>query len=252
MWWVQEGLLFHVAPGPLGDPAASGHPLFVLRTLPRNSGALAFWAAAPASGRPVILHFHGNAGTAADQAWLLESYAREGWGVVLAEFSGWSGNPGGPPSEATLRRDAVVYADWATNEWPGHALVAWGESLGTGVAVGLAAVRPLAAVVLDAPYTSIADVGALLYPWLPVHALIRNPFDTMALLPRVSAPIMVIHGGADTLIPEAMGRRVLAAAPNPGPGVFLPGAAHTALLSEAGSTGKDAVRDFLEGIARYR
>ncbi len=249
VWWWQGDLLFFPRPGPIPDPAAMGYPHYARRVLPPGpAGALAFWAAAPAAGMPVILVFHGNGGAAPDTAGFFALWVRDGWGVVLAEYAGYSGNPGGPPSERVLREDARAYADWIAREFPGHKLIAWGGSLGTGVAAGLAAERPVAAVVLDSPYTSITEMAELTYPWLPVRLLIRNPFDTMALLPRIAAPVMVVHGGRDRVIPEAQGRAVYAALRNPGPGIFIDDAGHTALLTERGHQGIDAVRAFLDGI----
>ena len=247
LWWNQELFLFHPGVGPVAMPGRE-HSSFAMRRLPRPSGPLAFWAAPPAPGMPIILVFHGNGGAATDRAGYLDHWATRGWGVVLAEYPGWNGNPGGPPSEASIRVDALAYADWTATEWPGHPIVLWGESLGTGVAVGVAAARPVAAVVLDSPYTSIAELAALSYPWVPTRALIRHPFDTMALLPKVFAPVMVVHGEADTVVPQAMGRRIIATLPNPGPGVFLPGVGHTALTSEPGHVGRDAVDSFLERV----
>jgi fermentation-respiration switch protein FrsA (DUF1100 family) len=249
VWWWQGALLFHPSPEPIGDPARAGHPEFARRTLRAEGvGPLAFWAAAPKADMPVIVVFHGNGGSAPGAAWFFAPWVQDGWGVVLAEYSGYSANPGGPPSEAVLRRDALAYADWVDATWPGHRLIAWGGSLGTGVAAGLAAARPVAAVVLDSPYTSITDMAESLYWWLPVRLLIANPFDTMALLPRIAAPVAVVHGGRDEVIPIAQGRRVFAALRNPGPGVFLPDAGHTALLTERGHAGIDAVRTFLDGV----
>lgn len=247
-YMLQNALLFHPFPGPLPEPMAAGYPQLTMRHLDVPGGPrLAFWGSDPAPGKPVVLYLHGNGGSAAYRGFLVAPYAERGWGVVLAEYRGWSGNAG-HPSESGLQADALAFADWAAREWPGHPLIVWGESLGTSLALGVAAERPVLGVVLDAPFTSITEVAARVYPWMPVRWLVRSPFDSMALLPKVTAPVMVVHGLADELIPPEMGRELHDAAPNPGPLLLMPGLGHTALLRDPGSSGAKAVQHFLEGL----
>lgn len=101
-----------------------------------------------------------------------------------------------------------------------------GESLGTGVAVLLAARRPVAAIALEAAYSSVADVAASHYWWLPVRALIRNPFRADAAVAAANAPLLIMHGEADTVIPIAIGRRLFELAREPKSFVSLPGTQH--------------------------
>ena len=87
-------------------------------------------------------------------------------------------------------------------------IILYGESLGSGVAVQLAASQPVGGVILDAPYTSIADVGARIYPYLPVQALILDRYDNLSRIDRINSPLLIVHGDQDTLIPIAMGREL--------------------------------------------
>jgi pimeloyl-ACP methyl ester carboxylesterase len=188
--------------------------------------------------------FHGNAGNAADRAPLLAPFAEAGYGVLLAEYRGYGGNSG-RPSEAGFHQDARAYLDWVAETWREHAPILCGESIGSGVAVRMAMERTARAVVLDAPYTSVADLAAATYRWLPARALLRHPFDNLACLPNVRVPLLVLHGEADDLIPPEHGRRVVAAAGGPAELVLLPGVGHPALSEDTDGLGAAAVRQFL-------
>lgn len=244
----QDWLLFRPCRTVLPSPRSLGFPRFRLAHLGTTDGLrLGFWMAAPGPGQPVILYFHGAQDSIKDRAFLLDDYAARGWGVVLAEYRGWCGNPG-RPSEAGLRRDALAYAEWIAASWPAHPLVVWGESLGTGIALGVAATRPVLGVVLDSPYTSILDVAERIYFWAPIRGVLRHPFRSLPLVARVEAPVMVVHGLADRLIPAAMGRRIHAAAPNPGPMLLLPGVAHTVAFRDQSGMGRRGIADFLSNL----
>ena len=126
-------------------------------------------------------------------------------------------------------------------------IVIYGESLGTGVAVQVAAERQAGGLILDAPYTSIADIAASNYPLLPVRLLLRDPYDTMAFIGRVRAPLLVIAGEKDQIVPAALSRRVFAAANAAEPKriVVYPEGGHI-FHAEFGS--RELVRDWVNGL----
>ena len=254
LWWGQEFLLFHPAAGPFPPASAARLTGFSPAWMDVDGHRVGFLLAPPREGMPVVLLFHGNAGTAADAGWTMEGYVQEGWGVVLAEYSGWTGNPGGPPGEVSMRRDGLAYADWVLHEYPRSPLFVWGDSIGTGIAVGVAAGRPVAALVLDSPYTSVLEMARRSYPWLPVDLMLRHPLDTMALLPRVSAPVMVVNGEADSIIPSDMGHTVWAALRVRGPGMFFPGIDHLPTFqgNKEGQEARDGIRAFLDSVREGR
>jgi hypothetical protein len=193
---------------------------------------------------PVILYLHGNGGHAGHREKALRPFAAAGYGVVLAEYRGYGGNPG-LPTESGLMADARAQADWASARWPGTPLVIWGESIGTGVAVALASERQVAGVLLDSPFTSVRQVAADVFRWAPVGLLLRHPFDSLARLPDVRAPVFVLHGERDGVVPVEHGRRMLAAAPCPAGGAFMPGVGHPALLADRGTAAREAAMGFL-------
>lgn len=246
VWGRQEKLIFRPDARPLGevpaDLAAVRFRQAQLRT--RDGLELAFWAAEPLPGMPTLLLFHGNAGNAADRAPPLAPFAAAGYGVVLAEYRGYARNPG-YPSEAGFLRDARAYLGWVATAWQETSPILCGESIGSGVAVRMATEHPVRAVVLDAPYTSVADLAAATYRWLPVRTLLRHPFDNLSCLPSVRAPLLVLHGAADSLIPPDHGRRVAAAAGGPAEFVLLPNIGHPVLGNDLAGNGAAAVRSFL-------
>jgi uncharacterized protein len=250
VWHRQERLILHPDARPLGElpPALVAARFRPARVLTADGLELAFWAAEPLPGWPTLVVFHGRAGNAADRAPLLSPFAVAGYGVVLAEYRGYGGNPGAP-SEAGFLLDARAHLDWVAAAWGETAPVVCGESIGSGVAVAVAAERPVRALVLDAPYTSVADLAATMYRWLPARRLLRHQFDSLSRLPGVRAPLLVLHGDADDMIPPEHGRRVAAAAGGPAEFVLLPGAGHPALMADPAGRGTEEVRRFLAHLA---
>ena len=231
LFLFQRRLLFR--PGPsrpeLGDLGLLGVCEVVVRT--RDGLALVSWYRPPPSGRPVILYFHGNGGHIGYRAERLRRFADAGLGVLLLEYRGYGGNPG-TPCERGLYADAEAAIEFLERqEIAPDRLVLWGESLGAAVAVDLAARREAAAVVLEAPFTSIAAVAQLHYPYVPAAMLMRDRFDALSRIGRIRSPLLVMHGGRDRVVPIRFGRALLDAAPPPKEGWFEPRAEHENLAT---------------------
>jgi fermentation-respiration switch protein FrsA (DUF1100 family) len=192
--------------------------------------ALAAWYRPPADpAAPVILHFHGNAGHIGDRARLVRRYLDAGFGVLLAEYRGYGGNPG-RPSEAGLYADGRAALDFVRQRGvPLERIVLYGESLGTGVAVRLASETKIGALVLEAPFTSAVDIGASAYRFVPVRWLMLDRFESAKRIGTVASPVLILHGEADATIPVGHGRRLLALAREPKEGRFYAGAGHSDL-----------------------
>jgi fermentation-respiration switch protein FrsA (DUF1100 family) len=251
VWARQERLIFRPDERRLGEPPVdlAATARFQAAQLTTRDGLdLAFWAAAPLSGMPTLVLFHGRAGNAADRAAALAPFASVGYGVVLAEYRGYGGNPG-RPSEAGFLIDARAHLDWVKTTWGDAAPVVCGESLGSGVAIAVASERAVSAVVLDAPYTSLADLAASSYRWLPARALLRHRFDNISRLPAVRAPLLVVHGAADAMIPAGHGCQVAAAAGGPVEFVLVTGVGHPVLGSDPTGRGAEAVQRFLARLS---
>ena len=201
------------------------------------------WLAPPANdAQPVVLYLHGNGGNIGYRAMRFARLSRLGWGVLLLEYRGYGGNPGAP-TEAGLYADARAgYAMLLASGISAQRIVLWGESLGSGVAVHLATEVEVGTVLLEAPYTSILAIAQQRFPVVPVALLLRDRFDLIDRIGAVRAPVLVMTGAKDAIVPPSMGRAVFAAAPEPKLFWLAPNAGHND-LAEAGAF--DVVQNFV-------
>ncbi|MBT5264118.1 MAG: alpha/beta hydrolase [Rhodospirillaceae bacterium] len=175
---------------------------------------LGWYRPAPES-RPVVVIFHGNAGHIGHRGYKARGLADAGYGVLLASYRGYGGNPG-RPSESGLIADGRAWLDHLEHEGiAARSIILYGESLGTGVAVSMAAERETGAIVLEAPFTSILEIARKRYWFVPVAWLLKDPFDSMARIAKVTAPLLILHGERDDLIPVTHGRQLFVAATEP-------------------------------------
>lgn len=187
----------------------------------RLAGAF-FPPAAPA--RPVLLYFHGNAEAASQNLPLAEALRVRGFGVLLAEYRGYGSLPGSPSEEGLYADGEAALAELGRRGFRPSDVVLVGRSLGSGVAVELATRHPVAAVALVSAYTSLVDMGRIVAgPLAPL--VVRDRFDSLAKIVRVSSPVVLVHGTRDDVVPVEMGRR-LAAARRGARYVEVPGATH--------------------------
>ena len=188
--------------------------------------SLLSWYLPPHDGRPVIVYFHGNGGHIGYRTERLQRFARDGFGVLLVEYRGYGGNPG-TPSETGLYADGRAAIDFVERERGAAGRpVLYGESLGSGVAARLAAEQVVAALILEAPPTSIAEVAQYHYPFVPAARLVRDRFDSLSIIAKVKAPILVLHGDRDRVVPPRFGHALFDAAPEPKEGWFPAEAGH--------------------------
>ena len=191
------------------------------------------WYAPAKEDQPTILYFHGNAANAAHRAPKIETIRENGFGVFYLNNRGYGGS-GGSPTEENNVADAIAAYDHLTGLGvPAGRIVAYGESLGSGQAVRLAAERPIAAVVLEAPLTSTVDVARSTYFWLPLGLLITDKYNNERNISSVTAPVLVLHGEQDAVIPVEMGLRVYRAAREPKRIELFPKGAHSDLFDHA-------------------
>lgn len=164
----------------------------------------------------VFTYFHGNASHIGRSATKLRPLLAAGHGLLLVEYRGYAGNPG-RPSEAGLYADGHAALRFLAQAGiDRNRIVLYGESLGSGVAAHLAAEVPdIGAVVLEAPFTSIPDAAAHHYFWLPVHALAHESYQNIDKIPRITAPLLILHGERDGVVPVRHGHRLYEAATEP-------------------------------------
>jgi len=183
--------------------------------------------AGPAAPRITVLMLNGNAGNRAHRAPLALALRRHGIHVLLTDYRGFGGNPG-TPTETGLAADARAARQYLLGrpDVDPSRLVYFGESLGSAVAARLAAEHPPAALILRSPFTSMADVGQHHYPALPVASLLQDRFPTLDHIRRLEAPLLVIAGDRDRIVPLEYSQRLFQEAPEPKTLVLVPGADH--------------------------
>src|SRR6266542_1307338 len=250
VWSQQRRLIYY--PSPSQVPAAAAVLPGVQEVVFDTEDGIRlggwFLPARGAGRRPAVLVCNGNAGNRALRAPLAAALSRAGLSVLLFDYRGYGGNPG-RPSEDGLAADARAAQAWlaARPEVDPGRIAYLGESLGTAVALRLAVERPPAALVLRSPFTSLADVGRLHYPWLPVKLLLTDRYASAARVAQLTAPVLVIAGERDGIVPATLSRRLYDAATVPKRFVLVPGADHNdaALLD-----GRQAVGEILGFLER--
>jgi fermentation-respiration switch protein FrsA (DUF1100 family) len=225
-------------------PAAAGLPQAEDIVLSTSDGErVVAWHVAPQGDKPVVLYFQGNAATLRERAARFEWIVADGTGLLALSYRGYGGSTG-RPSEAGLLRDAEAVYAFAVARYPPARLVLYGESLGTGVAVALAADHQVGKIVLEAPFTSAVEIGAAAYPFLPVRLLMHDQFRSDQRIDKVTAPVLVLHGARDEVVPIAYGERLYARIAAPKKFMRFREGHHGDLDSHGAPA---AVRDFLAG-----
>jgi fermentation-respiration switch protein FrsA (DUF1100 family) len=205
MFSVQGRLLFHpdTRDVSLDVQNVPGASVELIET--EDGETLKTWWVPPATDQAAVyLYLHGNADTLAARAERLMFLTGQGAGVLAVSWRGYGGSTG-TPSEAGLRRDASAAYAWLTARVDPKRVIVFGESLGTSIAVGLAAEHESAGLVLDSAFTSIADVARAQYPWLPVNLLLRDRFDSLAFASEIKVPVRAMHCTQDPVVPYALG-----------------------------------------------
>jgi len=234
LYVAQRSMMYHPDQS-VPEPADWGAPRMEAVRLTTDDGLKVFaWWRPPADGtKPIMVYFHGNAGHLGDRVEKTAPYLDAGYGLLLVTWR-YNAGTGGKPSEEALLLDgkaAVEFVLAETGSDPDR-LVLYGESLGSGVAVQIAARRPVGAVVLEAPYSSVAEVAQGHYWYVPARWLVLDRFDSMRWIGRINAPLLVLHGDNDRVIPMRYGRKLFDAASEPKEFFHFPGGAHDDLYTQ--------------------
>jgi fermentation-respiration switch protein FrsA (DUF1100 family) len=186
------------------------------------------WHVPAKPGHAIVLYFHGNGDFLAGLVGRFRDITSDGTGLVALSYRGYAGSSG-QPSEQGLLSDAEAAYAFTSARYGADRIVVWGFSLGSGVGVALAADRRIAKLVLEAPYTSIMEVAAGAFPFLPIRWLIRDQFRSDQRIARVTAPLLIMHGARDATIPISLGERLFALAREPKQFVRFPEGGHNDL-----------------------
>ena len=187
------------------------------------------WYARAQPGKPTIIFFQGNAGALWHRAERFLFYQQAGFGVFFMGYRGYGGSEGSP-TERDIVADGTEIVTWLEQQGVSLAqLVFVGESLGSGVAVQVASKRQPALLILEAPFASAMEIGASAYPWLPVRLFMKDKFNSLEFIENVRAPLSIIHGSRDRIVPIDSGRKLFEAANEPKEFIELKDAAHNDL-----------------------
>lgn len=243
MWAFQRSLIYYPSRGPVphADEVIDGARDVILET---NDGLhLGAWfvpARAPALGITVLVA-NGNAGDRSLRAPLAEALTDEGFAVLLFDYRGFGGNPGHPSEEGLARDARAAYRFLIEEGIPADQLLYYGESLGAAVVTELATEHPPAGLVLRSPFTDLATVGQIHYPYLPVRALLRDRYPVVAHISRLNVPTTVVYGTRDSIVPPEQSRAVAEAAKDGTTIVEVEGADHNDLALLDGRELIDAI-----------
>lgn len=255
-FYVGFGLFLYVAQRNfLYVPDRNGGTLAAIGAQPVNVKTvdgllLRGWYIAPAPGQPVAVYFHGNAGNVYARGYAAKPFVGQGVGILYAEYRGFGGNPGFP-SQDGLYNDAQAYIDWlAANGVGPERMIFYGESLGTGVAIHMAAkYNPVYAVILESAYSSMVAVAQAQYPIYPAALMLKDKFDNLSVFGKITVPVLMIHGGQDEVVPYAQAEQLKAAAGDNVRLVRLEGSAHNTLYYFGAP---QVITDFIKEIKGHR
>src|SRR6266581_6356398 len=198
---MQRTILFPIpqtirtAPDAAGFPEAEEH---ILTTA--DGERVIVWHVPAKPGHQVVIYFPGNGDFLAGLVGRFRGVTSDGTGLVALSYRGYAGSSGAPSERGLLWDAAAAYA-FAAARYSADRIVLWGFSLGSGVAVALASEQPVGKLILEAPYTSIADVAASVFPIFPIRLVMRDTFRSDQRIGRVSAPLLFMHGARDATIP---------------------------------------------------
>jgi hypothetical protein len=229
MYFAQRSFIYPIPTATRTTPKAASFAQAEEQFLTTADGErVIVWHVAPQPGRRVVVYFPGNGDTLAGSVGRFEAIISDGTGLVALSYRGYAGSSGSP-SEQGLLSDAAVTYDFTAAIYDPARIVLWGFSLGSGVAVAVAAAHPAGGLILEAPYNSIPDVAAAAFPYLPARRLVKDTFRSDERIKRVDAPLLVMHGVQDATIPIAFGERLFALAREPKRFVRFEGGGHADL-----------------------
>lgn len=224
---LQRKLQYFPDPSPVPRPGGSVYRDLEEVTLVTDDGVQLhawYW---PGSRPLTLVIFHGNGGHRGDRLTWIEWFHTMGLGVFIPDYRGYGGS-GGSPTEEGLYRDGEATVRWLREREAGK-LVYFGESLGSGVAIEMARRHTPAAVVVQSGFSSAVDVARRAYPFLPVALLMKDRYEASKTVGQIGAPLLVIHGAADTIVPQQLGRALFEAAAEPKEWYLVPRAGHNDL-----------------------
>jgi pimeloyl-ACP methyl ester carboxylesterase len=232
LWLLQEKILFHPVPVFARTFPPAGWTLEEVRITAKDGTTLVgVLLKPPGDPAPLVIYYGGNAEEITAWAPVADQYGQRA--MLLVNYRGY-GHSAGSPSEKALVGDALEIYDWASKrpDIDASRIALHGRSLGSGIAVQVAAQRAVRALLLTSPYDSALEVARGIYPYLPIAWMLRHPFDSAAHAPRLKIPALVIYGTTDTIIPPRHSLRLADLWGGPTERVALSGQGHNDIDSD--------------------
>jgi fermentation-respiration switch protein FrsA (DUF1100 family) len=250
---LEKEWLFFPDRGITSDPSDAGLAYEDLTLTASDGVRINAWFVPAAGSRTVLLWLHGNAGNLSNRVTSIAAFHRSvGVNILMIDYRQY-GESGGRISEEGTYRDAEAAYDYLSRRPdldPGR-IVVFGQSLGSAVAVELAVRRRIAGLILGAPFTSLKDLARKRFPWLPVWGLFRIRYDSLSKIGRNAAPLLILHGDRDEVVPYEEGKRLFEAAPEPKTFYTITGAGHNNALEIGGDAYLSEIRKFIDGLPGF-
>tara|TARA_X000000368_G_scaffold29712_1_gene22245 strand:+ start:2021 stop:2809 length:789 start_codon:yes stop_codon:yes gene_type:complete len=162
-----------------------------------------------------LVFFHGNAGNLSNRIYKLNEFSKMNLNYLIFAYRGFNGN-NGKPTEEGLYKDANSVIDWLkSNDILENQIILYGESLGTAISVNIAQDKEFAGIILEAPFTSMIEMGKKYYPIFPVKYLLNDKYETIKKIKNLRSPILIMHGKKDKIVPFSMGKKIYNLSNNP-------------------------------------
>ena len=229
LFFMQRSLLYRPNPSDMEAMRATMPGVERLALQTADNETIVAWYHPPREGAPLFIYLHGNAANLSARNLRLMSFARQGWGFLAVSYRGYGGSTGSPTEDGLIADAEAAYAKARELGVPPDRIFLFGESLGTGVAIALAEKMRVRGLALEAPYSSTADVASSIYWYVPVRLLMRDQFLSDERVKNVRAPILILHGDADRVVPIRFGEKLFAAANEPKEMFRISGVGHQAL-----------------------
>ena len=245
----QQGLMYFPTTDRVTPEQVGLHDVDEVVLQTNSNLELTSWYGRAEPGQATILFFHGNGGAINHRVQRFRDLMAEGYGVFVLGYPGYGGNAGEPSETAFLEAARLSHKYLRGSGLAEENIVIYGESIGSGVAVQLAASVEASGLVLEAPMSSMVDVAREHYPFFLVGFLLKDSYKSVDYVERIDMPLLVIHGSDDRIIPIALGRKLFEHANDPKTFVEFEGARHNDL--HAFSALENALT-FMESIKNTR
>ena len=213
IFFYQRKLLYHPSENNYLDETNLNHKIEKIYI--QSDTELVSWYYNNNKSYKTILFFHGNAGKLDNRVYKLNELAKLNINYLIVAYRGFSGNQG-KPSEDGIYKDSNAAKKWLNeNGINDKNIILYGESLGTAVAVDLASKNNFAGIILESPFTSMIKLAKKYYPYLPVTILLKDKYESENKLKKINAPILIMHGKKDTIVPFEMGEEIFNKSNNP-------------------------------------